>query len=102
MILTRSPLRISLTSLNFLKEYKDWHAINLGSGQSTTTLELLYAFERITHKKISYEVVAKREGDLPAYYTKPDLANKTLHWKTKRTLESMRESALKFNEGRSV
>lgn len=87
-----------LASLNFLKEHKGWFAINLGSGRSTTVLEMLNAFEKVTHKNIPYEVVARREGDLPVYYAKPDLANKTLHWKTKRTLEYMCESAWKFKE----
>ncbi len=87
-----------LASLNFLKEYMGCYTINLGSGQSTTVLEILDAFEKINHKKIPYEVVARREGDLPAYYSKPDLANKMLHWKTKRTLESMCESAWEFKK----
>jgi UDP-glucose 4-epimerase len=87
-----------LASLNYLKENKGWQVINLVSGQSTNLLEMLNAFEKINHKKIPYEVVARREGDLPVYYAKPGLANKTLYWKTKRTLESMCESAWKFKE----
>ena len=87
-----------LAALNFLKEHKGWHAMNLGSGQSATVLELLHAFEKINHKKIPYKVVARREGDLPAYFAKPDLANKALQWKTKRSIESMCESAWKFQE----
>lgn len=87
-----------LAALKFLKEHKGWHAINLGSGQSTTVLELLHAFEKICHKKISYEVIARREGDTAISYAKPDLANKVLQWKTKRSMESMCESAWKFNE----
>jgi UDP-glucose 4-epimerase len=87
-----------LAALKFLREHKGWHAINLGSGQSTTVLELLHTFEKITHKKIPYEVVARREGDTAISYAKPDLANKALHWKTKRSIESMCESSWKFNE----
>lgn len=91
-----------LAALNYLKEHKGWHAFNLGSGQSTTVLEMLNAFEKISHKKISYEVVARREGDLPAYYAKPDLANKTLHWNTRRSLDAMCESSWKFTERTSL
>jgi UDP-glucose 4-epimerase len=87
-----------LAALKFLNEHKGWHAINLGSGQSATVLELLYTFEKINHKKIPYKVVARREGDTAISYTKPDFANRTLHWKTKRTLESMCESAWRFKE----
>jgi UDP-glucose 4-epimerase len=91
-----------LAALNFLKEHKGWHAINLGSGKSTTVLEFINTFEKITHKKIPYDIVARREGDTAISYAKPDLANITLHWKTKRTLESMCESAWKFNEGNTL
>ena len=91
-----------LAAVNFLREHKGWHAINLGSGQSTTVLELINTFEKINHKKIPYEVVARREGDTAISYAKPNFANKALHWKTKRTLESMCESAWKFKESSSV
>ena len=91
-----------LAALNFLKEYNGWHVANLGSGKSTTVLELINAFERINHKKIPYDIVARREGDTAISYAKPDLASITLHWKTKRTLESMCESAWKFNEGHAL
>jgi UDP-glucose 4-epimerase len=59
---------------------------------------MLNAFEKITHKKVPYEFVARRGGDTAISYAKPDLANKSLHWKTKRTLESMCETAWKFKE----
>jgi len=87
-----------LASLNFLNEHKGWHAFNLGSGTSTTVLELLHTFEKITHKKISYEVISRRGGDTAISYAKPDLANKMLHWNTKRSLDDMCESAWKFKE----
>jgi UDP-glucose 4-epimerase len=91
-----------LAALNFLEEHKGWHAINLGTGKSTSVLELLQAFEKINEIKIPYEIVARRKGDAPAYYAKPDLANKILHWKTKRTLDSMCKSAWKFQESHSL
>jgi UDP-glucose 4-epimerase len=85
-----------LASLNFLKEHKGWHAINLGSGQSTTVLELLNIFERINQKKIPYEIVARREGDAAISFAKSDVAKKNLQWTAKRSIESMCESAWKF------
>ena len=91
-----------LASLDFLKGHKGLHVINLGSGQSTTVLELIYCFEKINHKKIPYEIVARREGDLPAYFAKPALANSMLQWRAKRSIESMCESAWNFNQSRFV
>ena len=91
-----------LAALDFLKEHKGWHAINLGSGQCTSVLELIHVFEKTNQKKISYEIVARREGDLPAYYAKPDFAKKNLHWEAKRSIELMCESAWKSKESHSV
>ena len=91
-----------LASLNFLEEHKGWHAINLGSGQSTSVLELLKTFERVTHKKIPYEIIGRREGDAAISYAKPNFANKKLHWKTKRSNEAICYSAWKFKESQSV
>jgi UDP-glucose 4-epimerase len=87
-----------LAAFNFLKKHKGWHVTNLGSGKSTSVLELINTFERINHKKIPYDIIARREGDTAISYAKADLANITLHWKTKRTLESMCESAWKFSK----
>ena len=67
--------------------------INLGSGKSTNVLELINAFEKINHIKIPYKIVERRSGDLPAYYAKAELAAKILQWKTKRSIDSMCESA---------
>jgi UDP-glucose 4-epimerase len=91
-----------LAALNYLKEHKGWHAINLGSGKSTSVLELINTFEKITHKKIPYEVVGRRGGDTAISFAKTDLANKTLKWKTKRSIELMCESAWKFKERSSL
>ncbi len=91
-----------LAAIDFLKEHKGWHVTNLGSGKSTTVLELINTFEKITHKKIPYDIIARREGDTAISYANPDRANITLHWKTKRTLESMCESAWKFNESHTL
>ncbi len=91
-----------LAALKFLEEHKGWHAINLGSGKSTTVFELLNAFEKINNKKIPYKIVTRRAGDLPAYYAKPNLANTLMGWKTKRTIELMCQSAWNFQESYAV
>src|SRR5690242_2156074 len=47
---------------------------NLGTGQGTSVLELFHAFERAAGRKLAYEVVGRRPGDLPEYYADPSLA----------------------------
>lgn len=60
---------------------------NLGSGQGTSVLQLIHAFERASGKKIPYIVAKRRPGDLAEYYANADLAQRELGWKTKLTID---------------
>ena len=42
-----------VAALQFMFLEKGWHAINLGTGKSTSVLELVHTFEKVTNKKIS-------------------------------------------------
>ena len=62
---------------------------NLGSGQGSSVLDLVRAFERANGLKIPYRILPRREGDLPAYWADADKAERVLGWKVERTLEDM-------------
>ncbi len=64
-------------------------AFNLGSGQGTSVLEVLHAFERAVGRELPYEVVGRRAGDLPAYWADPTRAAEELGWRTERTVDDM-------------
>lgn len=64
-------------------------AFNLGTGQGTSVLEMLHAFERAAGRELPYEIVARRAGDLPAYWADPTRAEKELGWKATRTIDDM-------------
>ncbi len=64
-------------------------AFNLGSGQGTSVLELLRAFERAAGREIPFEVVGRRAGDLPAYWADPTRAAEELGWRTTRSIDDM-------------
>jgi UDP-glucose 4-epimerase len=87
-----------LATLNFLENHKGWYVMNLGSGKSTTVFEILHAFEKTNHIKIPFEIFPRREGDVAISFTKTDKAFNELHWKTKRSIEFMCESAWKFKK----
>ena len=44
--------------------FKGFDAINLGSGQGYSVLEMINAFTEITGVKIPYEIVKRRDGDI--------------------------------------
>ncbi len=62
---------------------------NLGTGQGYSVLDLVRAFEQASGQKIPYRIVARRPGDVPAYWGDPSLAKQRLGWTAQRTLEDM-------------
>ena len=70
-------------------EAGDCKAYNLGAGRGYSVLEIIQAFETITHKKINYTFAARRSGDVAENYANPALALKDLGWQTERNLHDM-------------
>lgn len=66
---------------------------NLGSGQGTTVLELIKAFERANGIKLNYRIGPRRPGDLPAMYADRRRATQMLGWEPRLGLEDMMRSA---------
>ena len=62
---------------------------NLGTGRGTSVMEMLAAFERAAGKHISYQVVARRPGDVPTSYADPSKAERELGWKAVRGIDEM-------------
>ena len=65
------------------------HAINLGTGNGTSVLEIVEKFEEISGKHIAYTIVPRRAGDLASVYAKADLAKSLLNWQAQRDLHTM-------------
>ncbi|HEL2411721.1 UDP-glucose 4-epimerase GalE [Streptococcus suis] len=65
------------------------HTYNLGSGQGTSVLELVQAFEKVNGVPIPYKIVDRRPGDVATCYANADKALAELNWKTEKTIEDM-------------
>jgi UDP-glucose 4-epimerase len=70
--------------------------VNLGTGKPYSVLEMIAAFEKVSSKKVPYEFVDRRSGDLAEYYANPSLAKKLLHWKAEHGIERMCEDTWRF------
>lgn len=73
-----------VAALDNLKKGFDY--INLGSGSSTSVLELIHIFEKSTGKKIAYKFAPRRAGDLAEFFADTTKASKVMGWQTKLTL----------------
>jgi len=69
---------------------------NLGSGNGSSVLDMVKAFEKASGKTIPYKIVDRRPGDLACVIANAAKAKKDFSWETKRTLEDMCNSAWKW------
>ncbi|MGI6066483.1 MAG: UDP-glucose 4-epimerase GalE [Bacillota bacterium] len=72
------------------------HIYNLGTGQGTSVLQLLQAFEEANGLKVPYEIVDRRPGDIAECYADPGKAERELGWKAKRDIIDMCRDAWRF------
>ena len=76
-------------ALEKIKENCGVKIYNLGTGQGSSVLDVVHAYEKACGKKIPYEIKPRRAGDLDELYSKCDKAEKELHWTAKYGLEDM-------------
>ena len=63
--------------------------VNLGTGHGHSVLEVVRAFEQASGHKVAYTIAPRRAGDVAQCYADPSLAQATLGWRARRTLEEM-------------
>ena len=74
------------------------HIYNLGTGQGTSVLQLVQAFEEANQLKVPYEIVDRRPGDIAVCYADATKAKKELGWTAKRGLVEMCRDAWRFEQ----
>jgi UDP-glucose 4-epimerase len=71
---------------------------NLGTGTGSSVLEVINAFEKVSGKKLNYQIVGRREGDITSAYANTDKAKTVLGWSTELSLEEALASAWKWEQ----
>ena len=73
--------------------YMDAHSgesvFNLGTGQGSSVLQMVRAFEKANHLVIPFVYAPRRAGDLPVCYACPDKSAELLHWRAEFNIEDM-------------
>ena len=86
-----------VAALNKLKTSKPaCHIWNLGTGNGFSVLEMIKAFETASGKKVPYEIVSPRAGDIATCFASVDKANQELKWKAERTLKDMMQDTWRW------
>ncbi|NLA67584.1 MAG: UDP-glucose 4-epimerase GalE [Gammaproteobacteria bacterium] len=81
--------RAHADALDFLVRGHRSASINLGTGQGTSVLQLVRAFERASGRAVPYEIVDRRPGDVAEVYADPSLAHRLLGWRAEHDIDAM-------------
>jgi len=80
-----------VAALDYLAAHPDVRvrAWNLGTGQGSSVLDMVRAFETASGRPVPHDIVGRRPGDLAVCYADPTRAETELGWRATRTVEEM-------------
>ena len=71
---------------------------NLGTGRGISVIEMVRAFESVSGKKVTYQVVARRPGDVAQCWADASRAEQDLHWHAWYDLARMCEDTWRWQQ----
>ena len=89
-----------LAALNYVEDHAGAEAVNLGTGQGTSVLEIVHAFERASGRPVPYRIAARRPGDIASCYADTHKAAKLLNWHATRNIDDMCRDTWNFAKNR--
>ena len=63
--------------------------VNLGTGRGYSVIEVVKAYEQASGRKVAYEIVARRPGDVAQCFAETALAEQELGWRAHRGIDEM-------------
>ena len=81
--------RAHLAALDHMDVIEGVEAVNVGTGQGVTVLEMVRAFEKTSGQKIPYRITARRPGDVARSLAAVDKARDILGWQAELGLAEM-------------
>ena len=91
-----------LKALEYAAEHEGVEAINLGTGNGISVLELVNAFQKVNGIELPYVIGPRRDGDLPAFWADATKAKELLGWEAVHTVEDMCRSSWQFAKNASI
>ncbi len=89
-----------LAALEYVAEHQGIEAVNLGTGNGTSVLEVLHAFEKACGFALPYRVGPRRAGDIAVCYADTEKAARMFGWTAKKTMEDMCRDGWRFAKER--
>jgi UDP-glucose 4-epimerase len=77
---------------------KSFEIFNLGTGKGVSVMEIIKTFEKVTGRKINFELTGRREGDIEQVWADTSFANKELGWKADTPLDETLRTAWEWEK----
>ncbi len=85
-----------LCALDYAAAHKGFEAINLGTGNGASVLDVLHAYETACGKTLPYVIAPRRAGDIATSFAAPQKAKTLLGWEAKADLLTMCKDSWNF------
>lgn len=85
-----------LKALEKLDKLSGCHAINLGTGNGTSVLDIVTTFKQVSGKDIPYNIVPRRAGDIATVFANAEKASQILGWRAEYDLNTMIEDTWRW------
>ena len=82
-----------IAAMDKVQKIQNIDFFNLGTGQSTTVVELISTFNKTNKQSIKINYVDRRKGDVAICYSNPLKAHNELNWQANLSLERMCKDA---------
>jgi len=87
-----------LKALDYADSHPGVEAINLGTGNGSSVLDVVKAFEKACGHSIPYVFAPRRAGDIATCYANAHKAKELLGWEATRGLDEMCEDTWRFTQ----
>lgn len=87
-----------LRALEYTEKLKGVDAINVGTGNGYSVLEMVKAFGEVWGSDVKYKIAPRRPGDIAECYADPTKAYEVLAWRAERDLKKMCEDSARWQK----
>ena len=89
-----------VAALRYALGHTGAEAVNLGTGNGYSVLDIVHAFERVNGVKVPYVIAPRRAGDLATCYADTEKAERVLGWRAEKNIEDMCRDAWRWQKNR--